>query len=122
MIIHLYGDNYLESNGNNIQRSIKSSLKRKLSMCPEKYCEYIGITLPEKCRFCNEECSKELIDSWRNPFTQETGKECILKDKNKIKIAKDLGYNILILWSDDSIENHIKQVKNEINRIRSKKD
>jgi hypothetical protein len=24
-------------------------------MSPEKYCEYIGITLPEKCRFCNEE-------------------------------------------------------------------
>jgi hypothetical protein len=78
--------------------------------------------ITRKCRFCNEEWSKELIDSWRNPFTQETGKECILKDKNKIKIAKDLGYNILILWSDDSIENHIKQVKNEINRIRSKKD
>ena len=51
---------------------------------------------------------------WCNPYTKESADIVFKKDKNKIDFAKNKSYNVLEIWSSDSLEYNINKCKNFI--------
>ena len=55
--------------------------------------------------------AKNENDIWNNPFTNESVKENIEKRKIKNSVAISNGFDILEIWSDDSVQKNIEYCK-----------
>lgn len=50
---------------------------------------------------------KSQFDEWESPYSKENAASIYQKDQNKRDCAASLGYNLLTIWSDESVSNNI---------------
>lgn len=67
--------------------------------------EYNGETF-----HANPEWPEEKLRKWVNPLTKENAQENIEKNKRKIQDAKDLGFDIYIIWSSENVKEAQKRI------------
>lgn len=65
----------------------------------------------------NPEWSDEVKQKWKHPFNKNKMYEEILEyDIQKYKVAKDQGFDLLVIWSDTPIEENVEKCINFINK------
>lgn len=65
----------------------------------------------------NPEWSDEVKQKWKHPFDKNKTYEEILEyDIQKYKVAKDQGFDLLVIWSDTPIEENVEKCINFINK------
>ena len=62
---------------------------------------------------------KDENSEWENPFNKKTAYEAYKKQREKIKIAENIGFSVLEIWSDDfdNKQKCLDFIKNNINNI-----
>ena len=72
--------------------------------------EYNGIAFHPK-----EDCSEEVKLNWRCPLTKLNYADKLELDNYKINFAKNIGYDVLIIWEDEDEDEAIKKCTEFIN-------
>jgi very-short-patch-repair endonuclease/ribosomal protein S24E len=62
----------------------------------------------------NENWSDDVKNKWKHPFKNMSYLDSIENDKFKIHLAKDSGFDVLVIWSDIPVEENIEICKNFI--------
>jgi len=74
--------------------------------------EYNGVHI-----HANKNWEKEKLMLWKHAYTKETSSVVIKNDNYKLDLAKKKGFNVLVLWSDDTIEYNIEKCLKFIKEI-----
>jgi len=56
--------------------------------------------------------NEKYIKKWKNPFSNISAENQILKDQNKKNFFSDLGFEIYYIWEDDYNLNKKRKLKN----------
>jgi very-short-patch-repair endonuclease len=59
--------------------------------------------------------SEEDFNQWTQLLSKQSAEEVYKKDMFKMKLAKDNGYDIFIVWENDNFNDKINELKFEIN-------
>lgn len=62
----------------------------------------------------NPKWSEKRLKKWRQIYTNENALLNIERFNDKLKLAEDNGYKVLVLWSDTSSKKNIEIAKNFI--------
>ena len=50
-------------------------------------------------------------ENWKQPFTNESAAEKFAFDERKCKFAKDMGFDVLVIWSDEKVSDNVNKIK-----------
>ena len=99
--------------GNNKEKYLDGYL---YDFCVDDYkiiIEYNGIAFhPHK-----DKMTKNEIEEWKQVFTNKTFKETVEHDQEKINVAKQNGYHIIEIWSDNSVEENWQIINDLLSRV-----